>query len=138
MYWKDCNRNSRNMNKKRFATSLIVETGNRLIEANSYFSIKAGYLKMFQVTFSLSNEYRANQLTLIRRYNTQFRELVTGAQPAALASSKPTKLVNVAQSYHKVRENAMILYNVLKEKLLSTTCSCQVGMLQIMRIKDSF
>lgn len=101
-------------------------------------AIKAGYLKMLQVTFSLSSEYRADQLALIRRYNVQFRELVTGAQPPTAASLKPTKSDNVAKSYYKVRENAMILYNVLKEKLLSVACSCQVGIFQLMVIKDLF
>ncbi|KAF8417858.1 hypothetical protein EV426DRAFT_352996 [Tirmania nivea] len=84
-----------------------------------------GYLKMLRVTFSLSDEYRAYQLALIRRYNVQFRQLVIGTQTATTDSSKPTRSVNVAKSYHKVRENAMILFNVLKEKLLSETCSCQ-------------
>jgi len=92
---------------------------------------------MLQVTFSLSDEYRADQMALIRRYNVQFRELVTGAVPAAAPSSRPTKSVNIAESYHRVRENAMILYNVLKEKLLSATCSCQVG-IQLMRVKSLF
>ena len=84
---------------------------------------------MLQVAFSLSDEYRANQLTLVRRYNVQFRELVTGAQSVAIVNQKPTKSVNVAKSYHKVRENAVVLYNVLKEKLLSATCSCRVSIL---------
>jgi len=121
------------MNRQRFVPRLIAETGG--IDTNSPFLlIKAGYLKMTQVAFSLSDKYRSDQLALINRYNLQFQKLLIGAQHAA--GSKPMKSVNVAKSYHKVRENAMILYNVLEEKLLSATCSCQVGILQLMGIKS--
>lgn len=140
MHWKNYRRSSKNMSEKRSVSSLVVETGGCVVQLRLTldFSMKAGYRKMLQVTFSLSDEYRAGQLELIRRYNVQFRELVTGAQSAVLANSKPTKLVKIAKSYHKVRQNAIVLHNVLREKLLSETCSCQVRIIQIIEIKSLF
>ena len=81
-------------------------------------------MKMFQATFNLAEEYRETQLAFIRRYNMQFRELVTGAQPIVVTQTKP---MSVAKHYRKVRDHAILTYNALKEKLEAATCVCSVS-----------
>ena len=79
---------------------------------------------MLQFTFSLTEEYRVEQLALIRLYNMQFRELVNGAQSLVVTE---TKSMSVAKRYRRVRDHAISTYNVLREKLEALTCACTVG-----------
>ena len=67
-----------------------------------------------------TQEDRKFYIERIHRLNSNLHKLVTGASQKAIVR------VDVAVHYQRIREQAIILYDSLKEKLKISRCHCKV------------
>ena len=82
---------------------------------------------MLHVTFSLTDEYRNGQLSRIHRLNDNLGKLVHGVHSQLSFNETHTKGVNVAKHYKRMREQAKVIHDALKEKLETSACGCSVS-----------
>lgn len=88
---------------------------------------------------SLSEEYRNEKLTRIHRLNDNLDRLVNGVH---FQLPTHTKVVNVAEHYKSMRDQAEKTYDALKEKLQETSacdCSvCHIPLVKALRFTDYY
>lgn len=88
--------------------------------------IQTGYLKMLDVTFSLTDRYRNENLSRIHRLNDNLVKLVHGVHSQLSFNQTHTAVVNAAKHYKRMREQAKVIHDALKEKLETSACGCSV------------
>ena len=81
---------------------------------------------MLHVTFSLTDKYRNRQLSRIHRLNDNLGKLVLGVHSQLSFNQTHTEVVNAAKHYKRMREQAKLIHDALKEKLESSACDCSV------------